>query len=253
MKLYKLDAVVLHARDCGRADKLLTLFSIEQGKIKVIAHGAGKPTSRKRGGVQPFTRSRFLIRRGRELDSVSQCEGMEMFLHLRESFGKLTYASYLVEMVDAMAPAGEPSEPLFHLLLTTLQLMAGGDPEVLTLSFGLKAAGIFGYQPEFEVCAGCRSEIEGNIFFNPALGGIICARCREDAPGTTTACHRGMVETMKILSRWHPDKLHQLKIDARTRENLFRLLHGYLSHHLETELKSAAFLNRLGGSGPGHQ
>lgn len=253
MKLYKIDAVVLHARDCGGADKLLTLFSRELGKIKVMAHGAGKATSRKRGGVQMFTRSRFLIRRGREIDSISQCEGMEMFLHLRESFEKLACASYLVEMVEAMAPAGEPSEPLFLLLVTTLQLMDGGDPEVLTLAFALKVAGIFGYQPELEVCAGCRSALEGNIFFNPALGGIVCVKCRESAPGTATACNRGMVETMKLLSRWHPDKLHQLKIDARTRDSLFRLLHEYLSYHLDTELKSAVFLDRFGSAGPDRQ
>jgi hypothetical protein len=90
MKLYKTEALVLRSRDCGRGDKLLILYSRELGKIKVMAHGAARPSSRKRGAVQLFTRANFLIRRGREMDSVSQCEGVEMFSYLREDLEKIS-------------------------------------------------------------------------------------------------------------------------------------------------------------------
>ena len=111
MKLYKTEALVLRSRDCGRGDKLLILYSRELGKIKVMAHGAARPSSRKRGAVQLFTRANFLIRRGREMDSVSQCEGVEMFSYLREDLEKISYASYLFELVDVFTPEGEASDP----------------------------------------------------------------------------------------------------------------------------------------------
>ena len=244
-KLYKVDAVVLRARDCGSADKLLTLFSRERGKIKAMAHGAGKSTSRKRGAVQPFTRSQFLLRAGREIDSVSQCEGLEMHLHLRENFTRLACASYLAELVEALAPEGEPGEPIFFLLMETLKRMAAVDPELLPLAFQLKAAALFGYRPELEVCAGCRSEMEGKIYFSPAQGGIVCDRCSDAAPGTATAINRGVVETMKVLARWHPSRLHQLKVDAPLKERLQFLLRVFLRYHLEKDLKSADFLSGL--------
>ncbi|MCL6639116.1 MAG: DNA repair protein RecO [Firmicutes bacterium] len=244
-KLYKVDAVVLRARDCGNADKLLTLFSRERGKIKVMAHGAGRTNSRKRGSVQPFTRSRFLLRRGRELDSVSQCEGLDMHLHLREDLTRLACASYLAELVEALAPEDEPNEPLFILLAATLQLMAGGDPETLALCFAMKAAALSGYFPELEVCAVCRAALGGNIYFSPDLGGVVCPACREGAPGKVATLNRGLIETMKALARWHPARLHQLKVDSPVKEKLRELLREFFRYHLEKDLKTADFLMRL--------
>lgn len=54
MKLYKVLAVVLNSREMRDAHRILTIFSKEQGKIKVVAHGVTKPTSRKRGRYSPF-------------------------------------------------------------------------------------------------------------------------------------------------------------------------------------------------------
>lgn len=244
MKLYKAEALVLRARDCGDGDKLLTLFSREYGKIKVIAHGVSKPSSRKRGSVQPFTLTKFLLYRGRDLDSVSQCEGKEMFLSLRESLEKISYASYLAELVDALTPDGEPNEPLFLLLLTTLRLMAGEDPEILTRAFEIKAAGFVGYRPVLETCANCREAAARQPYFSPALGGVLCEKCSRSDPNALS-CNKGIVEILKILLNWCPSRLRQLKIEPLTKKQIGRILHEYLKFHLDRDLKSSSFLNRL--------
>lgn len=246
MNLYKVEAMVLRAWDCGNGDKLLVLFSREFGKIKVMAHGAAKPASRKRGAVQPFTRTNFLIRRGRELDTVSQCEGLETFSFLRSDLAKIGYASHLAELVDAMAPEGEANAPLYSLLLLTMRLMAGGDPELLARAFEIRSAGLLGYQPVLEACAQCRQPANGRLFFSPGLGGVVCEGCRSASAETLLPCSRGAVETMKTLQRWHPERLPQLKVDRATRNQIKTLMYNYLSYHLERELKSAAFLERLG-------
>lgn len=248
MKLYKADGVVLRAWDCGSGDKLLVLFSKEHGKIKVMAHGAAKPASRKRGAVQSFTRSSFLIRRGRELDSVSQCEGVEMFPFLRSDLARLGYASYLAELVDALAPEGEPNEPLFNLLLVTMRLLAEGDPELLARAFEIRAAALLGYRPVLEECAACQNPVNGQPSFSPGLGGVVCQECAASAPGAA-ACSRGAVETMKTMLKWRPERLRQLKVDRATRGQLKALLQSFLRYHLERDLKSAAFLDRISGFG----
>lgn len=244
MKLYKVEAVVLRARDCGDGDKLLTLYSREHGKIKVMAHGAAKPSSRKRGAVQLFTHTKFLIYRGRELDSVSQCEGVEMFSFLRGDLEKIGYASYLAELMDALTPEGEPNEPLFLLLLETLRLMAENDAELLARAFEIRAAGFMGYRPVLEACACCRGPASGELFFSPARGGVLCGACGSDNQDAAP-CSRGTVEILKILLSWHPAKLRQLKVGRRDRKQIKNILHEYLKYHLERELKSAAFLNRF--------
>jgi DNA repair protein RecO (recombination protein O) len=244
MKLYKADAVVLKSIECGNGDRLLVLFSREHGKIKVMAHGVAKPSSRKRGFVQLFTYTRFLLHRGRELDSVSQCEGIEMFSYIRDNLEQISYASYLAEMVEALLPEGEQNEQLFLLLLETLRLMKEGEAEILTRSFEIKAAGLMGYRPVLEECAQCGGALAGRLLFSPKTGGLLCELCG-DADPRALVCSRGMAETLKVLSSWTPNRLSQLKISAADRVQIKILLYDYLKYHLEKDLKSASFLNRF--------
>ncbi len=244
MKLYKAEAVVLRARDCGRGDKLLTLYSREYGKIKVMAHGVAKPASRKRGAVQLFTRTKFLIHRGRQLDSVSQCEGVEMFPYLRGDLEKIGYASYLAELVDALTPEAEPNEHLFYMFIETLRLMKTDDPEILTRAFEIRSFSLMGYRPVLEACVRCDRPVGERPYFSPAQGGVLCGDCgsavREAVP-----CTRGIVEILKLFLSWRPAKLRQLKIEQRDRKQIKDLLYEYLKYYLERDLKSAAFLNRF--------
>jgi len=244
MKLYKIEAVVLRARDCGNADKLLILYSREQGKLKVMAHGAARPASRKRGSVQLFSHSRFLMSRGREIDSISQGEVIEMFSFLREDLEKIGYASYLAELVDTLTPEGEPNPALFELLLTSLHLLVSGDIELLTRAFEMKAVALLGYRPLLEQCANCRGPAEGRLFFSPAIGGVLCNSCRPAAPDALP-CNKGIVEVLKLLLRWPLARLRQLKVDRSGKNQIRNLLYEFIRYHVERELKSAAFLKRL--------
>lgn len=243
VKLYKADAIVLRSRGCGEGDKILVLYSREYGKIRVIAHGVAKPSSRKRGSVQLFSRTNFLIHRGRELDSISQCEAVEMFPALRGDLGSISQASYMTELIDAFTPEGEPNEPLFLLLLATLRLLAVKDPELLIRSFEIKAASLLGYRPVLDACAGCGELLQGPLSFSPAMGGVLCSACSPSDPDAAP-CSRGQVEILKILSNWDPAKLHQLRVEGATRKQLQTMLQKYIRYHLEGELKSAAFLSR---------
>lgn len=139
MKLYKVDAIVLRAKEFGEGNKLLTLFSRQRGKIRVVAYGVSKPGSRKRGAVQPFCYSEFLIYKGKELDSINQCEGREIFPGLTRSLNILGYAGYLAELVDCLTMEGEPDEKLFSLLITTFRLLS-------TSELGLSEAKLNGFK-----------------------------------------------------------------------------------------------------------
>lgn len=243
VKLYKADAIVLRSRDCGEGNKILGLYSREHGKLRVMAHGVAKPTSRKRGAVQLFSRTKFLIHRGRELDSVSQCEVVEMFPALREDLGSISRASYMAELVDAFTPEGEPNGPLFGLLLATLRLLSLKDPDLLVRAFEIKAAGLLGYSPVLNACAGCGGElVQGPLSFSPAAGGVLCGACSLIAP-EASPCNRGQVEVLKTLANWEPARLHQLKVPEATMQQLQKMLQNYIKYHLEGELKSAAFLS----------
>lgn len=243
VKLYKADAVILRSRDCGEGNRILVLYSREYGKLRVMAHGVAKTSSRKRGAVQLFSRTSFLIHRGRELDSVSQCEVVEMFPALRGDLGNISKASYIAELVDAFTPEGEPNKPLFTLLLTTFRLLTVIDAELLIRAFEVKIAGLMGYRPVLETCVSCGGKLLQNpLFFSPALGGVLCGACRT-ADHEAISCNRGQIEVLKILAGWEPARLRQIKVEEATRKKLQKILQNYLKYHLEVELKSANFLS----------
>ncbi|OPZ73648.1 MAG: DNA repair protein RecO [Firmicutes bacterium ADurb.Bin456] len=149
-----------------------------------------------------------------------------------------------MELVDALTPEGEPGEPLYLLLLTTLRLMAAEDLELLARAFEIKAADYAGYHPILENCANCQGSLDGPLGFNPGLGGVLCGAC--GAAGTANLpCSRGLVEILKVLRRWHSSRLRQLKVDTQARTQLKYLLHEYLKYHLEQEFKSTTFLDRF--------
>ena len=250
VKLYKTDAVVLRAINNRDVDQLLVLFSQEYGKMRVMAYGARKTTSRKRGAVQPLCFSRFLLHQGREIDSVSQCEGLEAFPELLIELSRLCYASYVVELVENSTIEGEASESVFRLLLETLRQLGKNDAELVARAFALKLVTLAGYKPVLHSCASChRSLIGREVGFSPAAGGILCMDCaRNKPPDSFIRCNRGTVEILKLMLVWELSKLEQLKVDAGTRRELRTLLKAHIEYYLGYQCKTERFIEMLGGS-----
>jgi DNA repair protein RecO (recombination protein O) len=119
MASYKTLAITLKTAPFAEADKLVTLFSRDFGKIRVIAKGARKVPSRFGGRVETFTYADYFIAKGRSLDIISQCQIVESFQKLRES-EKLTAGLYVLKLVNSGTAEGQQHPELFDLLVETL-------------------------------------------------------------------------------------------------------------------------------------
>src|SRR5512146_516604 len=98
-RLYRVSAVVLKRRDMGEADRLLTVFTRDRGKLSLLAKGVRKPASRKAGHIEPFTYVELLVARGQNLDLVTQAETREAHRRLREDLWRSTWAYHVAELV----------------------------------------------------------------------------------------------------------------------------------------------------------
>jgi len=96
----KVEAVVLRHSDYGEADRLLTLYSREQGKLRAIAKGVRKMQSRKAGHLEPFTQVALMLAKGHDMWIVTQAEAIEPLQPLREDLTRIGYAGYVVELLD---------------------------------------------------------------------------------------------------------------------------------------------------------
>ena len=245
MKLYRALAVVLCSREMRDAHRVLTLFAQEQGKIQVVAHGAAKPSSRKRGAVQPFVVSDFLLRQGRNLDSISECEGQEFFPGLWGDLDKLIYAAHIAELVDSLTMENHPHPELFsHIINTLRELDKTDDPELLTRWFELKLVSLLGYLPELKSCVNCGDPISGpTVRFSSAAGGLICSACAQEA--RTLVVDRGAAAAMQTLLSWDVDRIYRLRPAQSSRNQMYAIMREYLQWHMEKRAKTMLFMDKL--------
>ena len=245
-RVYRTEALVLRRTDFGEADRLLTVFTPGRGKLRLVAKGARKPSSRKSGHVELFSHGQFMVAVGRELDILTQAETLEPFLPLREDLLRTTYAYYVAELADAFTAERDENGPLFRLLMDAFGwLCTAGDLSLAARYYELHLLGLVGYHPQLFVCVGCKSQLEPEAsYLSAADGGILCPRCGRDWTGAA-ALSINALKVLRFLQTRGWETCRLLRLSPSTRAEIERVLHTYITYHLERKLKSVDFIHRL--------
>src|SRR6266498_2147863 len=178
-RVYKTQAVVLRQRKLGEADKIVTLFSPNRGKIDAVAKGLRRTKSRMSGHVEPLTFGSYLLAEGRDLDIITQAEAVDTFPALREDLERLSRGLYCAELVDRLLPERSEAGPAFRLLVATLERLDREEEIDLAVRyFEMRLLSELGYRPQLDVCCVCGGRLEPveNHWSNPA-GGVIGPEC----------------------------------------------------------------------------
>ena len=123
---YTTDAIVLSRFDLGEADRVLTLITPGSGKLKAIAKGVRRPTSRLGGSLEPFAELTVALARGRTFDVVTQVSVGHAWLNLRDSLESAATAWYIAELADRSLEERHAAEPLYALLRRAYELLDAG-------------------------------------------------------------------------------------------------------------------------------
>jgi DNA repair protein RecO (recombination protein O) len=146
--LYNVEAVNIKSNNAGEADKIITLFSKGRGKIRAVAKGARRPTSKFGGRLEIFAYNHLQLATARNLDIISQCETIESFYKLREDREKLNAGFYMVRLIDIITEDRQRNDELFDLLLNALYaLQTKVDADVFSRAFEVKLCRIEGLLP----------------------------------------------------------------------------------------------------------
>jgi DNA repair protein RecO (recombination protein O) len=245
-RTYWTEAIILRRTDFGEADRLLTVFTPERGKIKLIAKGARRPTSRKSGHVELFSHGQFLVAVGRELDIITQAETLESYLPLRDDLLRTTYAYYLAELSDAFTAEQDENRPLFELIKDGLSwICTSTDLKLAARYFELHVLGLVGYQPQLFVCSGCKKLLEPEAaYMSPADGGVFCRRCGRDRVGATELSLNAL-KVLRFLQTREWETCRLLRLSPASHAEVEQVMIRYVTYHLERRLKSVDFIHRL--------
>jgi len=242
---FRVEAVVLRHSDWGEADRLLWLFTREIGKVRAVAKGVRKLRSRKAGHLEPFTRVNLLMARGRDILLVTQAETVDAFLHLREDLLRVTYASYVVELLDRFTYEEGENRALFRLLVDTLSRLDKGNVDDLAVRyFEVRLLELAGFRPQLFNCLECGEEITAqDQYFSAERGGVLCPRCGRkvlEAKAVTT----DVLRYLRHFQRSSWEKVSNSPLSSKLNSEIENLVHYYLTYLLERNLNTPAFLRR---------
>ncbi|TMF65498.1 MAG: DNA repair protein RecO [Chloroflexi bacterium] len=245
-RTYRAEAIVLKTNDFAEADRILVLFTRHFGKVRVVAKGIRRATSRMAGHAEPLTHATYQLARGRELDVLTGAEARAIYPDMRDDLGLIAAGWYVAELVDRFTAERVPSAPLFDLLETSLRrLDAGVPPAVVCRWFDLHLLDRSGFRPELRECAQCRVVLlEETNAWSPEAGGAICARCAATLPFVDPLTVRAL-KSLRYLLASELAVASQLRVDAALARELDRHLRAFLRFILDRDIATARLLDEL--------
>jgi DNA repair protein RecO (recombination protein O) len=192
-------AVVLRRRDSGESDRRLTLLTLEEGKIDVVAKGARKGGSRLAGISDPLSAAVLALASGRHTRFITQAQPLSSFRGLRSDYERLSFALSLVELYAAVLPLEQPLPEAYELLISSLRHLEGhAKPLVALLWAEARLLDISGFLPQFDRCVATAAPFDsGDPFVSPAAGGFIT----EAAAHSYADRYRVRAEALYALAR----------------------------------------------------
>lgn len=188
MNPFRDEAIVLRTYRLREADRICVLLTAANGKVRAVAHGVRRTTSRLGARLEALDHVDVQIAPGRtELGTVRQALPRGAAPDLRSSYDTLCAAMVVVETADLATIEHYPDPESFEMVRRALVAVATApDPSVAATAFLLKTLAHDGAAPVLDRCASCGSE-GPLVAFEFQEGGLLCASCRRGRPVSADA------------------------------------------------------------------
>ena len=232
--------MVLRTHKLGEADRIVTVLSREHGKVRAVARGVRRTSSRFGGRLEPFSHIDVQFAVGRSLDVVAQVESLQAFGDpLSIDYAAFTVGQVMLETADRLVlDDGEPALQQYRLLVGALRTLCEGTtdgrrPAGMVLdSYLLRALAVAGYAPSLQACARCGA-VAAHEWFSPSAGGLVCPDCRPPGSPGIDAVTRGLLQAL-LAGDWPSTRT----VPASAQRRASGLVAAFAQWHLERALRS---------------
>jgi len=246
---YSAEGVILKKTNFGEADRLLTIFTKYKGKIRSLAKGVRKITSRRSPNLELLNHVKAQFAGGKTFDVVTEVTTITTHKKIKENLFKVSLGFHIAEITDEFLPEDQINRELFELLISTLaRLNKEEDAErikKIVRAFEIKLLAITGYKPQLGHCVKCGRalSVTGN-FISPQAGGVLDKRC---AVGEVflRPVSADSIKLLRFLQGNTPAKIDRLTIPHSLNSELEAILKFYIEYLLEKELKSVKFIEQV--------
>lgn len=241
MKIERVEGIVLSETNYSESSKILNVYTKEFGKIGVLSKGCRSLKSKLRGVSRKLVYGFFHIYY--KENGLSTLIGVDVIDPLKNTvmdLTKISYVSYLLELVDQVLKQAE-DESIYSLLIATiLKVEEGFDPAILTNILELKLLDCLGVRPMIDGCAYCGSD-KAIVTLSSSAGGFVCQNCYRNEKMVS---HK-TIQLIRMFYYVDITKVSKLSISKEARKELDQFIDDYYDRYTGLYLKSKQFLKNL--------
>ncbi|MFF3027785.1 MULTISPECIES: DNA repair protein RecO [unclassified Microbacterium] len=236
MPTYRDEAVILRTHKLGEADRIVTMLSRRHGKIRAVAKGVRRTSSKFGSRLEPFMVADVQLYQGRSLDIVQQAESLGAYgADIAAHYDRFTSANAMVETADRLSDS-EATPEQYLLLVGGLRALSRGEhaPRSILDSYLLRVMALSGWAPSLGDCARC-GDPGPHTHFVGQLGGSVCTN---DAPAGSPRIAERTLSLLRSLmaGEWELiDAASPVETSAAS-----GLIAAYAQWHLERGIRSLA-------------
>lgn len=231
------DAINLKSYNLSESDKIIVMYSKENGLMKCVAKGCKKPKSKLGARMDLLVANQLMLSKGRNLDTICEAKSLNTFKNSRQNIDKLLYSTYVSEVVNNFGVEDDPSsEEIYDLLYKALDKIANAkekkDILIGVIKFQLKIMQLSGFGVELDTCLCCREQIlSENMYFSSKMGGVICEECNKHL-GFKTKMHYKLRDFLLAMLQF--DFNYESDYDKKATEKVCSVCYGLLQEYIQT-------------------
>lgn len=250
MATFSTRGVILKRYPLGEKDKLCVFLTHTHGKLRVSARGARQSSSKLAGVSEPMVILDAHLHQGTTFHLLSQAEAIETFPTIKTDISLISFAMFLLELVDRLTEDEDPAPDLYELLVRTLYLLSPSkDPASLVLAAQWHILHLTGYMPRIRECCICDSPLagtQGMPFYAAHRGGVICHRCADGYRGETLAFTRPLQSVLHSIGNlMTAADWSSFSVDESLKPLLWQLVRSHMKAMTDRDLKTMVFLDAL--------
>lgn len=247
MSTYRAKGINLKSYNLAENDRIMVIYTKEKGIIRAVAKGVKKSISKLTGRMELLIANDLLISKGKKLDIINQAQTLELFKNLRKDFNKLTYSSFVSEVILNFAIDNDPnSSAVYETFFDALKnISLSTTPNELLWAinlFLLKFSKIEGYELELKKCTKCQTEkFSDDIYICYDSGGIVCSGCKNITPQRVKIS----IELVKLMNNILIFEFIDESLHTELLSLCFNILKDYVTSKSHKKFKTPELLESL--------
>ena len=214
MEDFKINGIVLNAKDYSEKDKLVTLFTLELGKITAKLKGVKSSKAKLKYAGQPFCFGEWVLNKTGDHYTVVSCSIIDTFYELTSDYELMLCATKFLKLINLVFKSGIINEKLFITLINALKIILydSCEKDLVLVKFYIDFLNMAGYGVDFSYCSRCGKNFINDVYFDLKTGGVVCMHCSNN--DSDIYLSKQEFAYLKLISSTELKKINTIRIQG---------------------------------------